>query len=242
MPIVQPPSSIITRQRVAHEVVWMPVVWAILAVAVVLLTAGFATLTTISESAWVSATWLSRWYIAALGVNLVYLHLPLYLTHGFSRREFMGQIPVYMAIAVAIWSLLTTLGFGLEAVAFGGLGWEQALGEGHLYGSATEYHLILAESCLSFLAWMAVGALVGATLYRFGGAPTIPVFLLGLFALTAGEASMRLGILGPIPVAVPGLAERPLLHAVTVFGALTFAALALTSLVIRGVPVRTTDR
>jgi len=234
---VHPPSSTITRQRVAIEVTWMPVAWTLFAAATVLITAVFAVLGTVGGSAWESAAQLPRWYIAAVGAYFTGVHLPLYIAHGFSRREFMGQIPVYLMIAVTALSVLMTLGYPLEGVVYGMLGWPQSLSHGHLFTSPTELHLVFAEFWLVHLVWYSAGALVGAAFYRSGwlGIFSLPV---GFGLVGASEATMRADAVQPIPAALPWTEGLPLVHAASVSLALAFVPLALTWLLIRDMPLR----
>lgn len=154
----------ILRQRVAADVFGLPVVWGLLVAGVALLVGGVALFRpgTIDVSGWEQAAQLARWYAGAVGVYVTAVYLPLYVAHGYTRREFAAQAPAFIAAWAAAFALLMTAGFALETLAYRVFGWTQALTGTHLYASPTEYPLVFTEFLLVGPAWTVGGAMLGA--------------------------------------------------------------------------------
>ncbi len=235
--ITHPRSSIITRHRVEREVVWMPVTIGVFALVVAAITAAVSVFGTVTTSAWEVASQLPRFYAAGIGGYLMGVHLPLYIAHGFSRREFMGQSPGYMLIVVTSLSLLMTLGYALESVLYGWLGWEQALSNTHLFTEPTQYPLVLIEFLLLHAAWFTGGMVVIGAFYRDGRLGVASI-LVGLAAVLAVESTLGSSASAPFTVTVPGMSELPVAQAVTVGVAVSAVLLAMSWLLARDMPLR----
>lgn len=157
-----------------------------------------------SISGWEAGTQLIRWFVGAIGVYLTSVYLPLYVAHGFTRREVAVDGGLFALAYAAIVAVLITIGFALERVVYGLAGWQQTLERTHLFDAPDQYGLILAEHLVLLAVWVAAGALLGVAFYRGGGVPLValPVAIL---AVTTIEAVTGPAAFGPVP---PPVFER----------------------------------
>lgn len=193
-------------------------------------------------SGWEQGTQLIRWFVGGIGVYLSAVYLPLYVTHGRTRREVATDSALFGAIYAVLVGSLITAGYALEGVVYRLVGWTQGLESTHLFDAPDQYLLILAEHGLVMLVWVAAGALLGAGFYRGGG--------LGMLLLPVGLAPVLLietttgpGYFGPLPpplLELVGFAPEPLSVLGAAGTALVSAAIltVATWFVIRDLPIR----
>jgi hypothetical protein len=233
----------IARHRLGVDIPATVFLWVLFAVGVVVLCGVVALVTTVRISAWEQAAQIPRWFAGGTGVYLTYFHLPLYVAHGFTRREFATQVPVVIAAFGAVLAALMTIGYVIETFVYRVAGWSQALTRAHLFDSPDQVHVVFAEFWLVFLVWTVGGALLGAGFYRNGG---LGLLLIPVGLLMAGVVEYALGDgLGPMPFGFLRLLLRPLegIDASSVTGAAAICAgvvavgAATTWAVIRDVPV-----
>ncbi len=104
----------------------------------------------IDVSGWEIASQPPRWFVAAMGVYLTAVYLPLYIAHGFTRRESARQLAVAAAGTVVLLAALMTLGYAIERVVYRRAGWPQVLLQSHLFDHPNDDPLILLEFLLLF--------------------------------------------------------------------------------------------
>ena len=234
---------IILRRYLRKDVATLPVIWVMFMLGVGALVAAVASFRTdgIEVSGMSMTMQITHWFVGAYGVYLTAVYLPLYVTHGFTRRGYAMQMPFSILAFVAMYAVLMTLGFVIETAVYGVFGWPQALMGEHLYTSADQYHLIFVQYFTAGLVWMAGGAMLGAAFYRSNllGAAMIPIAI--LLALTIEGASGALFGFSGIPglSALIGEIVSPSVGAAFGTGALLFViALGITWLCIRDLPIR----
>jgi hypothetical protein len=121
----------------------------------------------VTSSIWQhTAFMVPRWFALAFAIYIGYMQLPLWVTHGQTRREFSVQAVTFILAFSATLAALITAGFVLEAGLYAVADWPQALGGGHLYDSPWQLHLIFVESWLVQALWAAVGMFIGTAFYR----------------------------------------------------------------------------
>src|SRR5690606_17303862 len=103
--------------------------------------------------------------------------LPLHVTHGQTRREFMGQAAIFVPTFAAALALMVTVTFVAEAGLYRLAGWPQDVQPQQLYDSALEPHLIFLQSWLLNALWTAGGVFIAAAWYRSGGLGSLAVIL-----------------------------------------------------------------
>jgi hypothetical protein len=65
----------------------------------------------LTQSVWEQAIQVIRWYSLFVGVTLVREHLPLYIAHGQTRRQFGAQATVTVALFAPFLSVLLVVGY-----------------------------------------------------------------------------------------------------------------------------------
>lgn len=158
--------------------------WALFlaVVAVITLVVGF--FVDIEKSAWGYAAQLPPWFLFGLGVYASAVYLPLHITHGHTRKEFLAQALVWVMLLAPAAAALMTLTFGIERLAYQATGWTQAFDDDvdGLFSTPEQYGWIFVGSWLVYLSYMAIGAALGAAFYRqawhgLAGLLMIPVAL-----------------------------------------------------------------
>jgi hypothetical protein len=152
----------------------------------------------VTTSGWEIGTQVIRWFVGAIGVYLSAVYLPMYVTHGRTRREVLAQHGPFAAIYVVLVAILVTVGFALERLVYRLAGWAQAVGNDHLFTAPDQYLLIFAEHAIVLLVWISAGALLGAAFYR-GTALGLLLVPVGLAAVGATELVAGPANIGPLP-------------------------------------------
>lgn len=239
---------IVARHRLAVDIPATLWLWGIYAAIVAAVAVAIANVGGITGSVWEPASQVARWFAGAIGASLTWSSLPLYVTHGFTRRVLMTQMPVVIVVFAGALAVLMTIGFAVETAVYGALDWPQALSRTHLFGSPDQLTLVLAEFWLSFVVWTVAGALVAAGFYRNTGLGLV-LIPVGLVLVTVVEYAVGPGYLVPPVFGVVSRAVARVLVGVAPDGgslptaaatcAGTFAlGMALTWAVVHDIPVR----
>ena len=231
----------LARHRLADDTVAVALLWAGFFVFVTMVTLGVSAFRPIEVSGWEVGSQLPRWFLGGIGVYLTAVYLPLYIAHGYTRREFLAQAPVATAATVAVAALLMTVGYGLERVIYGVADWPQVLQQSHLFAAPDQYGLILLEFLLLFAVWAAAGALGGAGFYR-GPASGLAVTPVALAMVGLAEAVLNPGFFELVTAIAGELGLQPEGVSITAaigvgVGAVALGS-ALTWLLVRDLPVR----
>ncbi|MCC5947838.1 MAG: hypothetical protein JJT89_05225 [Nitriliruptoraceae bacterium] len=239
-----PDTWILARLRLRDDALGSGLLWVGFAVFVFALTIGVAQFRTIEVSGWEVGSQLPRWFVAGMGVYLATVYLPLYIAHGYTRRESARQLALSGAATIPLLAGLMTLGYAIERAIYTAAGWPQQLQQAHLFDQPTQYPLVYLEFLLLFTVWGVAGAFVGAAIYRHPGnglfAIPIGLAMLGLAetALSPGAFEFLAGLVGPIGAPAGGSVV------VSTAIALGCASVALpaTWLVIRDLPMRNQEQ
>ncbi len=157
---------VLARHRLGDDAWGVVLLWAGFAVFVFAMIFAVAAFRPIEVSGWETASQIPRWFAGGVGVYLTAVYLPLYIAHGFTRREIARQQFVATLGTLLVMSALMTLGYAIERAVYAVAGWPQALTQSHLFDSATSYSLVFLEFLLLFTVWTAAGAFAGAAIYR----------------------------------------------------------------------------
>lgn len=231
---------VVLRHRLGIDGAGLPMLAAGLFVVTLALTAVVSVRFDVRISGWDVAAQVGRWFVGAVGVHLTAVYLPLYVTHGLTRRRVAGDAAIFAALYALIGAMCVAVGYALESFVYRLAGWEHGL-DGHLFDSPAQAHLVVAEYGAAFLVYLAAGALLGAGFYR---SPALGFALLvpAIAAVVAVEAGIGAGVLLPPPLLhLAGLADPGVLGPTAVLGtAVALAALlgGLTWPIVRDVPIR----
>jgi hypothetical protein len=236
-----PPRWELARHRLADDTMAVALLWAGFFVFVTLVTLVVSAFRPIEISGWEVASQLPRWFVGGIGVYLTAVYLPLYIAHGYTRREFLAQAPLATAATVGVAALLMTVGYGLERVVYGLADWPQTLQQSHLFAAPDQYGLILLEFLVLFSVWAAAGALCGAGFYR-GPAPGLAVTPVALAMVGLAEAVLNPGFFELVTAIAAGLGMQPTTVSTTTAVGIGVGAVvtgsAVTWALVRDLPVR----
>lgn len=118
-------------------------------------------------SVWeIAAAGAFKWFPFALAVMLTPAVLPMYVTHGVTRHQFIaGAMLTLVAFAVVVAALLN-LGYAAESAIYRAVDWPHEFRDPHLFASWTETPLLVTEYALLLAALLACGWLIGTLYYR----------------------------------------------------------------------------
>jgi hypothetical protein len=169
------------------------------------------------------------------------VYAPLYIAHGYTRREIARQLPVATGGTLALLSVLMTAGYAIERAIYRLAGWPQTLTQSHLYTSPDAYGLVLLEFGLLFTVWATAGALAGAAIYR-NPALGVGVVPLALVMVGLAEGVLNPGFFEVVTAVFAFLGLEPqgvsIRAAVGVSLACVAVATPLTWLLVRDLPLR----
>lgn len=187
------------RQLVEDQTVFALVLWAGFFGTVMLFVLGLSFWREITISGWDVAAQIVLWFGLFIGVHVGWSVMPLYITHGYTRREFMRQALQFLAIYVTVLAVLIAAGFLLEAWVYRLAGWPQIIADERLYDSGLQLHLIFVESWMQCALWTVAGFFIAALWYRNDGlgalAILVAILAAGISGLMFGSAAR-----GPVPI------------------------------------------
>ena len=141
---------VLARHRLRDDALGGLMLWGGFTLVVFAILFVVASFRPIDVSGWEIASQPPRWFVAAMGVYLTAVYLPLYIAHGFTRRESARQLALAAAGTVVLLAALMTLGYAIERVVYRRAGWPQVLLQSHLFDHPNDDPLILLEFLLLF--------------------------------------------------------------------------------------------
>lgn len=190
------------------------------------------------DSMWENSAYATRYFPLALGVMLTTAYLPIAVANGVTRRSFgLGGAAVVLGIA-AVMAVLEAAGYLVENGLYRLAGATPEFTTPHLFGSGTEFWVVVPEVWITVSANVAVGWLIGSAYYRWGWfGPTLALPLM-LVPTLAVEALMSIGWAGALMIDTLSIDRRPLWLAVPVSLAIVAATLWGTAWFVRGMAIR----
>lgn len=229
-----PIARLLTSSLVTFVAVLTGITWVLVAVLVFVVSIT----RDIQISGWnVAAAQLARWLMIALGFHLIRHHLALSVSHGRTRREFMGQASVFTLVLAGASAVFITIGFWLESLVYGAMDWPQKVDQPY-FTSGTELPSIFVAYWAMFAVWTVIGMLVTSGFDRSHGTGLLTLVL--AFGL-AVPAVMTVGGAGSLPLLsdLPGLAGTSLVTPVALCVASWAVGLGVTWGLVRDMPLRT---
>lgn len=166
---------------------WLAVAAAVVAVAAAALGLVVDALGSgVERSVWEYADDPARWVLFVIGILLAVVVLPTYVAHGVTRGRFTLAGTGFGAVLASLVALYLAAGFLIERAVFAAAGRPHTFADEHLFTTAFEVHLVLAEYAVLGAAYLVAGWLVGICYYRFGGwrgTLALPLTTLPLFTI-----------------------------------------------------------
>ena len=232
---------VLARHRLRDDTLGVVLLWAGFAVFVFAMVFAIAIFRPIEVSGWETGSQIPRWFAGAVGIYLTAVYLPLYIAHGYTRRESARQLTVATVGTITVMAGLMTLGYAIERAIYAVAGWPQTLTQSHLYDTASNYPLVFLEFLLLFTVWTAAGAFAGAAIYRnpANGLFAIPV---GIVMIGLAEAVLNPGFFELVTALAGWLGLAPDGVSVPAAIAITLGSLAValpaTWWLVRDLPLR----
>lgn len=207
-------------------------------VAVMVLTLVVSFWRPIEASGWDLSQQLANWFVLGTMAHVGTREFWLYVTHGQTRRNFFGEVSIFLVVFALVIALFYAVGFWIEAPFYRLMNWPQAAHEPTLYTDVLASHMVVLESWLTYLLWGAAGLFIGVAFYRNG--------LLGALAIGSGLVAAQAATLalgqdaGPVGALIRGGAlpsEPDLVVAALSHIACAAALMGLAWLVMRDAPI-----
>jgi hypothetical protein len=154
----------------------------------------------IDSSVWTGASVFFQYLMLAVGVTVAYSHMPVYLGHGITRRDFTtGALVVLGGLAVGA-AVATTLGFGVEHLVYRIADWPHVLDNQamHVYERPDEYGLILVEVLSLYVTHAIAGLVIVTGIARLGAVVGSVVLVAGVAIALGAEMALASGIGAPL--------------------------------------------
>ncbi|APU16903.1 MULTISPECIES: hypothetical protein [Actinoalloteichus] len=179
-----------------------------------------------------------RYFLFAIGIMLPTLFLPMFVTHGVTRRRFVADAGIFAVLISAAFALMQWGGLVFEGFLLGTMSVDQEVNGAHLFTSREQVLLAITEFGVLGLVHLLAGAVIGAGFYRFGwlrGLFLIPVALVPAvvteFAMATGWVSRA--------VAALDLSRLSVAVGTPIVVLSVLAAAAGCHLLLRDIPIRT---
>ncbi len=226
-----------TRWQLRLLLTHVLVIWAVAAIALVVVLAVAAQVGEMRVSAIGSAIHPLLWWPFVIAIIMASTHLPVHLAHGMTRSACTRAALAASLVISVLNATLAMLALLVERAVYERLGWTPALSAGNVTGTLDGGELDFAAGlAMIFVAAMVSGLLVGVVYYRVGGwwgTLTLPLTLLpvlGTSALALGEGQWR-------PVSLTLADDVPAGEVMAV--ALIIGSATAFALLVRRLPVRT---
>jgi hypothetical protein len=189
----------------------------------------------LDRSIWENAFDSTAMYLPLIiGLLLMTVHLPIFVSHGVTRRNFFIGA-VWFAVGFSlVSSVAITIGYGIERLLYSAYHLSDTLSSPHLFSSTGQFPVIFGESELLMLAYFCSGWLIGTGFRKFG--PGGLLFLVpAAVPLVGTEVLCRVGWLGGAANAI-GIPRPPTAIGVSVSILIVIIGYATIQALIRNLP------
>ena len=198
----------------------------------------------IDGSAWDGAASIFQYAMLGGGIMAVAGYMPMYLTHGITRRDITSGALIALVGLAAAGALATTAGYLVESVVFDLAGWPHVLAgehEMHIYDRPDQYGLIFVELFLLYATHAIAGMLVVAGLFRLGWLFGSAFLLAGTGVAVGAELALGSGAAGVLVRTWLDLDPPPVGAGLMIAIGLAVAGALATRLLLAGVTIRVKD-
>jgi hypothetical protein len=224
------------RNLFRDHLILLLIVVGVVAVLTAVVGAGIALLGHVSSSVWDPAATLMRWLALGYGIYLFSTALPTHIAHGQTRRNYMVQATLFVAVGAAMVAALLTAGLALEAVVYDALDWTHRISDERLFTSPGQWGLALFSYAAVLFVWCMVGGFMSAAFYREDGWALVLLLPAVGLVILVGSA---VGVSGlPFLGRALEIDTGSLLWSILASVAGALAGIGLTWAVVRDLPVR----
>ena len=199
----------------------------------------------IDGSVWDGTASIFQYAMLAAGIMVVSGYLPVYVTHGLTRRDVTTGAIIALVGLSAVAALATTVGYGVEHLVFAVADWPHVLVESehdmHIYDQPDQYGLIFVELFGLYVTHAIAGMLIVAGLFRLGWVFGGPLVLAGVGVAVGAELALGSGAAGVLVRDGLDLGAPPAGVGVAVTAALAVAGVMMARRLLAGVSIETKD-
>lgn len=160
----------------------------------------------IQISAWSVVGSIAPWYVAVMAGWIVYFQIPLFVSHGRTRKAGFREWVLTGVGFAPLGAALMSVGFLLEGFIYDLAGFTTEAESDRLYSGTSDLPEVFLQYLFTFAAWYALGGFIGGSLYRSvdWGWISIPVSV-GIVTLTGSWDHTGGGLFGVLRRIVPGI-------------------------------------
>jgi hypothetical protein len=198
----------------------------------------------VQGSAWDGSASLFQYAMLGAGIMVAASYLPVYVSHGLTRRDFATAALVALVGLAAGAALATTIGYGIEHVVFQVADWPHVLDSErdlHIYDRPDQYGLIAVELFGLYVTHALGGLLIMAALFRLGWLFGALVALVGIAVAVGAEMALAAGFAGAVLAEWLDVSAPPTGVGVAIAAALAVLAAVLARVLLAGVTIETKD-
>jgi hypothetical protein len=183
----------VARWLVGTQVTALGVLWVLAAAVTVGVSVLVAWRAGSTFSTWQIALMVGRWWALAVGAYTAFVHLPLFLVHGHTRRSCARQLAAFVLAFAVAFTVLGAAGFAVELAVFRLAGIDTAALHADL--SLFDAGIAAAVGRLLFasLLWTLAGGVGALGVYRSDLRGTAGL-LVAIVAVITGELVAQTGI------------------------------------------------
>jgi hypothetical protein len=198
----------------------------------------------VDGSVWDGSASLFQYAMLGGGIMVIAGYLPVYLTHGLTRRDVTTGALIALVGLAAVAALATTAGYGIERLVFAVADWPHVLvneREMHIYDSPDQYGLIFVELFGLYATHAIAGMLIVAGLFRLGWLFGFVFALAGVGVALGAELALGSGAGGVLVRDWLDLDPPPVGVGLAVAAGLAVAGALLARMLLAGVTIETKD-
>ena len=195
--------------------------------------------TDVTASAWVLAGSVVVWLVGVYSGWNMYSLLPLYVSHGHTRREAF-QVWGVSTVAIAVVSaVIMAVGFAVEHAVYAWRDFPGRPDDMYLFGTIDRWYTLAPQYLIVFAVWGGVGGMIGAGIYRGANSAwllSVPAAILlgaaGVFDTSTG------GFMGFLRRVVPSFEYHNSAVSLLVTALALAATVAIAWVIARDTPLR----
>lgn len=198
----------------------------------------------LEASIWDGNASIFQYAMLGAGIMVVAGYLPVYLTHGITRRDVTSGALIALVGLAVVAALATTAGYLVESVVFDVAGWPHVLGgehEMHIYDSPDQYGLIFVELFFLYATHAIAGMLIVAALFRLGWVFGSVFLLAGAGVAVGAELALGSGAAGVLIRDWLDIGAPPVAVGLLIAGGLAVGGALLTRALLAGVVIESKD-
>lgn len=178
----------IARELLTDNFKYFLLVWLLVFLIVTCIITGIALYSEPSESILDNAVMAPRYWLLTAGIILTAACLRLYISHGVTRRQFIGGGSIAGVVACLGLAVLMAAAYYAESAVYESFGWNYELTGPHLFTGGDQFVLVMLEFWMVFTAHFFAGWVMGSLFARLNVWVALPLVVVAYIGAAAVEA------------------------------------------------------